>query len=108
MTYNLGVSASVTDRYLSINVEFGNEDSITPQFVKSILITLKTRDGLELRTLETLSDYANSDGCFKLGTILFDEEKPSSLFILADTTLGKFNTSCEVSIQPNTITSEQF
>lgn len=108
MAFALGASAVVTDRYLSMNIEFGDENAFTPELVKSIVVTIKTKEGLELRTLDTLSDFANSDGCFKLGTILYEEEKPSKVFVAAVTTKGKFKTECDVSTAPNTVTASQF
>lgn len=106
--YSLGVSAIVTGRYLSMNLQFGDEETLNPEFVESLTVTLKNKENLELRTFETNSEFSNNDGCFKMGTVLFDEETPTKVYATAKTTLGNFQASCDVSTQPDTITSQQF
>lgn len=108
MKYSLGISATQTDNYLSVNLEFGDEETLTPQYVKQAQITIKNKEGLELRTLSTLSEFSNSDGCFKLGTILFEEEVPYEIHAMVKTSKGTFKKSCIVMVMQNTITSEQF
>jgi hypothetical protein len=102
--YYLGASATLTDRYLSVNIEFGDEFTLTPQFLKSANITLKSKDGTTLRTLETQTSYANADGCFKVGIVLFEEESPSHIYVVADTSQGLYTANCDIKTNPNTIT----
>jgi hypothetical protein len=101
--YFLGASATLTDRYLSVNIEFGDEHTLTPQFLKSANITLKSKDGTTLRTLETQTSYANADGCFKVGIVLFEEESPSHIYVVADTSQGLYTANCDIKTNPNTI-----
>jgi hypothetical protein len=110
MSYALSASATLTDNYLSINVEFGNDQAFTPELVRTILVTLKGKYNKNLRTLETSAEYSNSDGCFKLGTIMFDEELSgvSKVAVSAVTSMGDFKTSCDVLKAPDTITASQF
>lgn len=109
MANKLAVSAILTGQYLEILVEYGDDFTLHPELVKSLLVSCKAKDLTIVRELTISTMYANNDGTYKLGTILSSEEQVNEVVAQADTTdQGKLVVTSTVSIDIDSITSKQF
>lgn len=103
----LVASATRTNRYVAVQLAYGSEDILHPEFVKELGVTLKNEQNITLRSIGPLTAlYANSDGFFKCSTVLSMEEQPVKAIVMVDTTdQGPLQIEIDVVEEANTITS---
>lgn len=87
MANTLGASAVLTGTLLSVNVEYGDDDFLHPEFVQRIEVKISNSEGLVLREMSTAVDGVSSDGegKFRLGMVIDPVEKPSQVVIVIKT-----------------------
>lgn len=80
----LGVSAELIGSYLSIQIEYGDDQVLRPELVNLLRIALKNNQDVLLREWSLdCATFENSDGVYRSGTILSPQENPSLILVSA-------------------------
>lgn len=108
MTMYLSSSCKKTGAYLSVNVDYGDADTLYPEKIIKLMVNISNKDNLVIRELELHGSYSNSDGKFEIGTILSPEELAYKVKVTAITEDGVFESLCDVVEQDNTITGSMY
>lgn len=105
---NISASATRTGQQVDMLIGYGDEDFLHPELIRVVRASLRAKNDLTIRDIGPLTaDYANSDGFFKFGTILSQEENPTKLVVSVEPTNGHTLTyTCPVVEEANTITSK--
>jgi hypothetical protein len=80
---HLGASIVQNGNFLQINIEYGDEEFLHPEFIQRIDVSILNEQGLKLRGMSLPVDGVSSDGegKFRLGMVIDPVEEPYTAVI---------------------------